>query len=84
MADYVALKQLRVQELDSGGEPVLDEAGQPKVRVCEAGDPVPEAIHWSNLDKWIRARRVGPPGTVLPGVGKAASARSRRARRKGA
>ena len=84
MADYVALRRLNVQELDSGGEPLLDEGGTPKVRVCEPGDPIPEAIHWPNLEKWIRMKRVGLPGTVLPGGGKAASARSRRARRKSA
>ncbi len=75
MPDYVALRRLRVQELDSSGEPIADADGRPKVRICEPGDPVPEAIHWPNIDKWVKAQRIGPPGTALP---KGRATRSRR------
>lgn len=82
MPDYVALRRLRVQELDSSGEPIADADGRPKVRICEPGDPVPEAIHWPNIDKWVKAQRIGPPGTALP-KGSATRSRPKPRRKRG-
>lgn len=69
--DYIALKQMRVQELADDGTPKLNSKQERIIRIVKPGDPVPEAAHWRNLRNEIRVGRIGianlpmPPATVL-------------------
>lgn len=72
MADptYIALKPLKVHCLDAEGTPTYDaETGRPIMRQCVPGDPIPEAVYWSNLWREVRYGRVGMEGTPLAGPG---------------
>lgn len=65
-AEYIALKRMKVQELDQDGNTVLVD-GRPVLRVVQPGDPIPEAASWANLYKEVRAGRVGFAGSPLAG-----------------
>ncbi len=62
MADYIALRRMAVQELNGDGSNKLGADGRPVTRQCEPGDPLPEALHWGNLHREVRAGRVGLAG----------------------
>lgn len=64
--EYVALKRMKVQELDEAGEPVLVD-GRPVLREVAPGELLPEAAGWGNLYKEVRAGRVGMKGTPVAG-----------------
>lgn len=66
-AEYVALRRMKVHEVDENGENKLDENGRAILRELAAGDPIPEAPTWRNLYKEIRAGRVGLAGTGFGG-----------------
>lgn len=77
---YVALKRMKVHELDADGQPVPPgENGRPVMRQLQPGDPIPEAVHWKNLWREVRAGRVGMAGTPLSGPALADSLRRRNA-----
>ncbi len=65
-AEYIALKRMKVQELDEDGNSILVD-GRPVLRQVVPGDPIPEANGWSNLYKEVRAGRVGFAGSPLAG-----------------
>lgn len=65
--EYVALKRMKVQELDAEGQPRLGENGRPIMRECAPGDLIPEATTWKSLWREVRAGRVGLKGTALSG-----------------
>ena len=68
MAEYIALKRMQVHELDEEGEPRVGENGRPILRKLAPGDPIPEAEHWNNLWREVKAGRVGMKGTALAGI----------------
>ena len=68
MAEYIALKRMKVHELDEEGEPRLGEDGRPILRMLAPGDPIPEAERWNNLWREVKAGRVGMKGTALAGI----------------
>ncbi len=80
--EYIALKRMKVQEVDEAGEPVLGENGRPILRQVGPGEVIPEAGSWSNLYKEVRAGRVGFAGTPLAGPALADAHRQKLARQK--
>lgn len=66
--EYIALKRMQVHELDEEGEPRVGEGGRPILRQLAPGDPIPEAEHWNNLWREVKAGRVGMKGTALAGI----------------
>lgn len=68
MAEYIALKRMKVHELDDEGEPRVGEDGRPVLRYLAPGDLIPEAEHWNNLWREVKAGRVGMKGTALAGI----------------
>lgn len=64
---YIALRRMRIHELDEAGESRLDETGRPILRELAPGDPIPGADKWRNLWREIKAGRVAPAGTALEG-----------------
>lgn len=68
MAEYIALKRMKVHELDEEGEPRVGENGRPILRELAPGDLIPEAEHWNNLWREVKAGRVGMKGTALAGI----------------
>ncbi len=68
MAEYIALKRMQVHELDEEGGRRVGENGRPILRKLAPGDPIPEAEHWNNLWREVKAGRVGMKGTALAGI----------------
>ncbi len=76
-ATYIALKRLKVHELNEDGSNRIGADGRPVMRTCIPGDLIPEATTWSNLWREVRAGRVGLAGTALTGPSLADSMRRR-------
>jgi len=68
MAEYIALKRMKVHELDAEGEPKLNGEGRPILHQLNPGDLIPDAEKWRNLWREVKAGRVGLKGTALAGV----------------
>ena len=65
---YIALRRMKVHELDEAGVKVLDaETGRAVMREIAPGEPIPGAHEWRNLWREIKAGRVAPEGTPLHG-----------------
>lgn len=63
--EYIALRSLKVQELDDAGAVKRDDKGRPQIRVVAPGQPCPEAAHWKNLAREVAAGRIGIAGIPL-------------------
>ncbi len=73
-ATYVALKRMKIQELEPDGTTRLED-GRPVMRLVSPGDLIPEANSWRNLWREVKAGRVGLQGTALTGPALADSMR---------
>lgn len=64
---YVALRAMKVQELNPDGSNKLGDDGRPVTRKVGPGDPVPEANGWRGLAREISRGRIGIAGVPLTG-----------------
>lgn len=66
--NYIALRAMRVHELNDDGSPKQGPDGRPVLREVKPGEPCPEAASWKNLHREVLAGRIGIQGMPLAGA----------------
>lgn len=65
-AEYVALRAMQVKTLHADGTEKHDEAGTAIYREVARGEVIPEAMHWPNLQLWVKAGSIGLRDHFVP------------------